>query len=214
MEYLELKPGWIIRVPPGMNMMQLARYRFDPVTLAIIAVSVAGGLQAVSQVQQGKAARAQGEAQAAIANRNAILAERQAAAEKTAAAEAAKAQTREGEELLARQRALFAKGGVVAKGTPLSVIADTATTLEADRLTLLREGAVRASQATGQADVFRLQGSAAKAKGRAASRASKLAAAGTILSTVGTAGTLSSLRPTTTPTSNFGSPVIRAGRNV
>ncbi len=160
----------------------------DPITLAIIAVSVGGGLQAYSQVQAGRAARAQGEAQAAIAERNAQLAERQAEAERQAAAAEAKAQTREGEELLAKQRVLFAKGGVIARGTPLSVLADTAITLEADRLTILREGAISAAQATGQAGVLRAQGEAAKAKGRAASRASKLAAAGTILSTVGDVG--------------------------
>jgi hypothetical protein len=165
----------------------------DPITLAVVAVSVGGGLQAVSQIEQGRAARAQGEAQAAIAERNAQLAERQAEAERQAAAEEAKAQVREGEELQAKQRVLFAKGGVMAKGTPLSVIVDTAETLEADRLTILREGAISAAQRTGQAGVFRATGRSAKAKGRAAGRASTLAAGGTILSTVGRAGTFSQL---------------------
>lgn len=157
----------------------------DPVTLMI----VAGSIQAVSTLQQGRAAREQGEMQAAIAERNAQLAERQAEAERLAAVEAAKVQEREGKELLARQKVLFAKGRVeVGRGAPLSVLVDTAEILERDRLTILREGAISAAQARGQADVMRFKGRAAKAKGRAAYRGSKLAATGTILSTVGMAG--------------------------
>ena len=154
-------------------------------TLAIIALSVGGGLQALSMVQEGRAARETGAAQAAIAERNALLAERQAEAEQQAAAAEAKIQREAGEELLARQRALFAKGGVELRGTPLSVVVDTAEKLEADRLTILREGAITAAQRKGQADVLRLQGRAAKARGRATGRASVLAAGGTILSTIG-----------------------------
>lgn len=160
----------------------------DPITLAIIAVSVGGGLQAVSMVQQGRAAREAGKTQEAIAARNAALAERQAEAEQQAAAAEAKRQRKEGEELLARQRALFAKGGVEMRGTPLSVVVDTAEELEADRLTILREGAISAAQRRGQADILRMQGKAAKQRGRAAYRGSVLSAGGTILSTVGTAG--------------------------
>ncbi len=157
----------------------------DPVTLAIVAVSVGGGLQVLSQIQQGRAARETGKAQAAIAERNALLAERQAEAERQAAVAEAKIQREAGEELLARQRALFAKGGVELRGTPLAVVVDTAEKLEADRLTILRESAISAAQARGQADILRLQGRAAKARGGAAGRASVLAAGGTILSTIG-----------------------------
>lgn len=158
-------------------------------TAIVLGAIIAGGvLQTVSAVQQGRAAREQGEAQAAIAERNALLAERQAEAERVAAAEEAKRHTEAGEELLARQRALFAKGGVELRGTPLSVVVKTAEDLEADRLTILREGAISAAQRKGQADILRLQGEAAKRRGRAAGRASTLAATGTILSTVGQAG--------------------------
>ena len=153
--------------------------------IAIIALAVGGGLQAISTIQQGRAAREQGEMQAAIAARNALLAERQAEAEQQAAAAEAKIQREEGEALLARQRALFAKAGVEFRGTPLSVVVETAEKLEADRLTILREGAISAVQRRGQADILRLQGEAARRRGRATGRASVLATSGTILSTVG-----------------------------
>lgn len=191
-EIIELKPGWFIRVPFGRRDM-LWNFRFDPITLAIVAISVGGGLQALSMVQQGRAAREAGETQEAIAARNALLAERQAEAEQQAAVAEAKRQREEGEELLARQRALFAKGRVeISRGTPLAVVVDTAKKLEADRLNILREGAISAAQRKGQAEVLRLQGKAAKRRGRAAGRGAMLAAGGTILTSVGQAGYMKS----------------------
>ncbi len=150
---------------------------------------VGGALTAKSQIDQGRAARQAGRDQEAIANRNAILAERQGEAEQQAAIVEARKQEREGKALKGRQRAALAKSGVeISRGTPLAVIVETAENLEADRLTILREGAISASRRKGQADVLRAQGSAAKARGKATSRASRLASAGTLLSTVGTAG--------------------------
>ncbi len=155
----------------------------DPLTIGLI---IAGGvLTAKGQIEQGRAARAAGETQQAIANRNAILAERQAEAEQQAAVEAARQQEREGKALKGRQRAAIAKSGVLARGTPLAVIVETAENLEADRLNILREGAISAAQRRGQAGVLRAQGEAAKARGKATARASKLAAVGTILTTTG-----------------------------
>ena len=160
--------------------------RYDPITIALV---VGGGIKAVGAIQQGRAARQAGEAQEAIAERNALLAERQAEAEQQAAVEAAKQQEREGEALKGRQRAAIAKSGVLARGTPLSVLVETAVDLEADRLNILREGRISASQRRQQAGIFRAQGQAAKQRGRAIGRASTLASAGTILTTVGAVGT-------------------------
>lgn len=156
--------------------------------LVIPAIIAAGAVTAVSQIRQGRAAEAQGKAQAAIAARNAQLAERQAEQERVAAAAEALRLEREGKRLTGRQRALFAKSGVALRGSPLSVIVETAQDLEADRLTILREGAVRAGTREAQAGIFRAQGASAKARGRAAKRASILTAVGTGLSTVGSVG--------------------------
>ncbi len=160
-------------------------YHADPVTIALI---VGGSLTAAGQIQQGRAARAAVRTQDEIAQRNALLAERQAEAEQQAAAAEAKRQEREGEALKGKQRAVIAKAGVEARGTPLAVLVETAETLEAERLTILREGIISASQRRQQAGILRAQGTAAKARGKAAFRASRLAAGGTILTTVGTVG--------------------------
>ncbi len=112
---------------------------------------VGGALTAKSRIEQGRAARQAGETQEAIGQRNALLAERQAEAEQQAAVEAARKQEREGEVLKGRQRAVIAKSRVLTRGTPLSVIVETAENLEADRLNILREGAISAAQRKAQA---------------------------------------------------------------
>lgn len=161
---------------------------------AIIPLIIAGGAVAtVSTIQQGRAAEAQGRAQAEIAARNALLAERQAEEERVAAAAEALRVEEEGKRLRGRQVSLFAKSGVELRGTPLSVIVDSAVNIEADRLTILREGAIRAGTLKEQAGIFRAQGASAKARGRATKRASILAAVGTGLSTAGQVGISSSL---------------------
>ena len=182
---IELNDNWAIRKPYWMTDMDMAHYRFDPITIALV---VAGSVQAYSSVQEGRAARQAGKDQQAIAERNALLSERQAEAEQQAAAYAALQQEREGKALKGKQRAAYAKAGVLSRGTPLSVLVETAENLEANRLNILREGAISAAQAKGQAGVYRAQGSAAKARGKAAGRAANLSAFGTILSTVGTVG--------------------------
>lgn len=151
--------------------------------LVVPLIIASGTVATVSTVQAGRAARAQGKQQQDIQNRNAQLAEQKAEAERVAAeAEALKFET-QGEALKSRQRALFAKSGVELRGSPLSVIADTAQNLEADRLSILREGVIRSGTTKQRADIFRAEGSAAAARGKAASRASILTATGTALST-------------------------------
>jgi len=200
-ELIELKPGWVIRKPIGFTWLDMARCRFDPITIAIVAGAT---LTAKSQIEQGRAARRAGRDQEAIAQRNALLAERQAEAEQQAAIEAARQQEREGKALKGRQKAAIAKAGVqIGRGTPLTLLVETAEDLEADRLRILREGAISAAQRKGQADILRLQGAAAKARGKAAGRAANLAAAGTILTTIGTVGYMQSLRGKTTVSPSF-----------
>lgn len=156
----------------------------------IVAAIIASGVtQTVATIRQGRAAQAQAETESEIAAYNARLAERQAEEERIAAVEEAKRFAAEGEAMTARQRVLFAKARVEpSKGTPLSVVAKTAAELEADRLNILREGAISSAQRRAEASIYRLRGSAARARGKAAVRGSRLAAVGTILSTVGTAG--------------------------
>ena len=134
-----------------------------------------------------------------------VTKERQAEAEQQAAIEEERRQEREGEAFKGRQRAAIAKTGVVGgRGTPLTVLVETAETLEAERLNILREGAISASQRKAQAGIIRAQGAAAKARGKAAGRAANLAAFGTILSTIGTVGLAGSqFGKTTGPSAGF-----------
>ena len=156
----------------------------DPVTLLIIAATVG----TVSAVEQGRAADKQARFQEKIAQRNADIALKDAEGQRSAAAEAAIQQERRGKALKAKQRALFAKSGVELRGSPLSVLVETAQDAEADRLTILREGAIRGSRFEAQAGNILAQGSAARARGSAAKRASVLSAVATGTSGVARAG--------------------------
>jgi len=153
------------------------------------ALAVSGAMTAYSQIQQGKAAKAQGEAQSRIAARNAQMAERQAEEQRVAAAAEAVRIEEQGEALKSRQRALFAKSGVEAgKGSPLAVLVDTASKTAADAAEVRRQGVISSISSRAQGDVLRAQGVSAKARGRAAGRASVLSGVGTGISGVASIG--------------------------
>ena len=143
------------------------------------AIGAAGiGIGAYSGIQQGRAAAAQGSFQQKIANRNAQQAELEAEGKRQAAAEAAIQRERQGRALKGSQVAKFAKSGVSMRGSPLSVLVQTAQDIEADRLTILREGAIGASTDEFRAGILRAEGSAAKSRGLASKRGSILSAVG------------------------------------
>jgi len=156
----------------------------------IVPLLVAGtAVSSVSAIQQGRAAKKQGEAQAEIAARNAQMAEAQAEEQRVAAAAEAVRIEEQGEALKSRQRALFAKSGVdVGKGSPLSVLVDTASKTAADAAEIRRQGVISSITSQSQAGIMRAQGASAKAKGTAAGRASILSAVGTGMSGVAQAG--------------------------
>jgi len=157
--------------------------------VAIIALLVAGTTTAVvSQVEQGKAAKTQADFQSKIAARNAEQALKDAEGKRQSASEAAIQAERRGKVLKARQVAGFAKGGVELRGSPLSVLVETAQDIEADKLTILREGAISGSTDEFRAGILKAQGSAAKARGRSAKRASVLSAIGTASTGAASAG--------------------------
>jgi hypothetical protein len=157
----------------------------DPITIALV---VGGSLQAVSTIQQGRAAEAAGEFQAEIAARNADEARKQAEGQRQAAAEAAIEAERRGKAFKAKQRASFAKSGVELRGSPLSVSVETAQDIEADAAQIRKEGAIRASSLEVQAGIITAQGEAARLRGKSAKRASVLSAVGGGISTVGSVG--------------------------
>lgn len=178
----------------------------DPITMVIIA----GGIQAYGQIQEGKAAAAQAKSEQEILNYNAEIKEREATLEVERAQAEARRFKKEGEVLQGEQRVRLAKGGVlVTTGTPALLLEETARELEADRMSILKEGFLAESFALSEAEGLRFQGRAARARGINIRTASRYKAAGTILSGFGQASSLSSTgtakttvikrpRPTTT----------------
>lgn len=209
---IELKSDWYVRLPYPMTEIEMAHYRFDPITLAIIGVAAAGTVVAYAgQQQQARAATAQVKTQQAILERNAAsqqaiaeynaqIAERQADEERKAARKAARKFEREGKRLIGTQRVQLARGGVLStEGTPALLLEETAQELEQERIDILTEGFLRGefleSEAVGlrfrgttEAESLRFQGAAAGARGANIARGARLASMGTLLTGFGTIG--------------------------
>jgi hypothetical protein len=82
--------------------------------------------------------------------------------------------------VIASQRVAFAAGGFTVAGTPLDTLRDTATQGEMDRMAIMYGGEMDAENSRNQATLNRMEG-------KAASKAGKFAAAGTVLSGAGSA---------------------------
>lgn len=148
-------------------------------TLAVIAIAatVAGaGVSAYAANEQAKS-------QQKMANYNAALMDNEAAQRAADARTAANAQRAQNDALRAKQRALYAKAGVVSAGTPLLVQAEQAATLEMAALDIERTGNLEAARMRSQADMDRMSGRAARSAGR-------LQVAGTVLQGAGAASSM------------------------
>ena len=97
--------------------------------LEIPLLIAATGISAYSSYQQGQVAKQQSRAQAAWHEYNAKIAQREAEAERKAAAFESKQFERGARQLLSRQRTLVGKAGVEMAGSPLLVAEDTAAQL-------------------------------------------------------------------------------------
>ena len=156
----------------------------------IVPLLIAGTtVTVVSAVEQGRAADAQGRFQEKIAARNAEETRKAAEGQREAAAEAAIESERLAKDARGRRIAGQAVSGTqIGVGSNLLALVKEAEILEADRLTILREGAVRGSSLEAQAGNITAQGTAARARGSAARRASVLSSIGTGASGLATAG--------------------------
>lgn len=158
----------------------------DPVTIALV---VSASIATVSTIQQGRAAKKQGDFQSKIAARNAEQAIKDAEGRRNAASEAAVQKEREGRELKGRIISAQAKSGTeIGRGSNLATIVQAAKDNAADAATIRREGAILAATDEFRAGTLTAQGTAAKARGRATQRASVLSAVGTGVSGVGSVG--------------------------
>lgn len=147
-------------------------------TLAVVAITasaVGAGVSAYGQYQQGKAQKALNDRNAAVSDQAALDRERDSRI-------IANAQRDRNRRLLAKQRAMLAKSGVIADtGSPLALQAQQSGELELAALDAERSGKVEGAQLREQAVLDRMAG-------RAARRAGNLGAVATILSGAGDAG--------------------------
>lgn len=131
-------------------------------------LAVAGAvLQGVSAISQGNAARKQGEYNAAIATRNAGLARDQANAD-------ADAQSRVARQKMGAARAAVGASGIGTEGSPLDVLAMSASNAELDRQNILYKGQLRA---LGYEDTAALE----ESRGRSAQKAGYIKGASALL---------------------------------
>ena len=119
---------------------------------------IAAAFTAVSAIQQGNAARETGEYNAAIAERNAGIARDQANAD-------AEAQGRFARQKIGAARAAYGASGVTLEGSPIDVLAMSASNAELDRLNILHAGEIKAMGYRDTAQLDRMKGEAAQSKG-------------------------------------------------
>ncbi len=160
---------------------------YIPLIIAGTAVS------AYSAYESGQQAKRDAKAQQELAERNALLKERQAKAELERGQEESRRIREFGEEVAGTQQVAFAKGGVLTTtGTPAIVKERTEADILADAEQVLQDALLAESFRLSEAENLRFGGRIAKARGAAAARGAKFAAAGSILSGIGTAAYLGS----------------------
>jgi hypothetical protein len=151
-------------------------------TIAVAALAASVGTQAYGQYQSGKAAEADAKNQSAILARNAQIDEQNA----RAAGDMARQKVRQGRTaagtLLADNRALLAESGAVPTGSALLAMGHSASELENDLQQGFANDLLVSDTYTNQAVNSRLQGRAARMRGRSAKRNSYIGAGSTILS--------------------------------
>lgn len=168
-------------------------------TATITASQIAAGvaitgavIQAQAARQQGKAAKTQAESEQAILDRNAEVARRQGVSEQEAANEAALELQKRGRRALSRRA--IEKTGLLGRGSVLAVAEEEAFIIEQDVLQLRKEGRISKAFRESEAVGLELAGEAAILKGLAAKKASRFKAAGGILTGVGRAAELRTVR--------------------
>ena len=149
--------------------------------LALPLMIAATGVSAYSAYQQGQVAKQQSRAQAAWHAYNAKIAEREAEAERKAAAFESKQFERGARQLLSRQRTLVGKAGVEMTGSPLLVAEDTAAQLALEAANIRTTGVRRVQQFQARSILDIGKARAARAAATAFGRAGTLEAGAGLL---------------------------------
>ncbi|MCB9949172.1 MAG: hypothetical protein H6842_15325 [Rhodospirillaceae bacterium] len=122
-------------------------------TLALTVASTVAST--IGTIRQASSEAAADRYNAAVLERNAVLARQQAAAEARRIRDA-------GARALGQQRVAFGASGVAVEGTPLDVLGDTAATIELDALTARYGGEVEAANHRARAAALRSQATATR----------------------------------------------------
>lgn len=153
---------------------------------AVAAISLAATLagsamSAIGQIQQGRAAAASANYQAAIGRNNQILAQRAAADARARGVEDERRLAEQGRKLIGRQRAVLAANGVVVdEGSALDITSDTAQAVKLDRMTILSNAEREALGYEAQGMNFQAESELASLRARNARSSATGAAAGTL----------------------------------
>jgi len=121
----------------------------------MIMAAVGTAVSVMGQIQQGKQANK-------ISQYNAAVAQQNAEATRQSYQYQADQKRAESEKTLARQRALYGKAGVELSGTPLDLMAETASEYEMDALMLEREGKLAIYRGGSQSEIDLLTGKSSK----------------------------------------------------
>lgn len=123
-------------------------------TLAAVGLGLGSGLEAIGSIQQGFAARQQGEYNARVAEQNAAAARQQAALDESTS-------RKKSAMVIGSIRARAAANTGDVGGSALDVLADSAGEAELEALTLRYAGEVKARQSESEAKLQRQRGESA-----------------------------------------------------
>lgn len=151
----------------------------DPVTLLTVASSAMGAMGAI---QQGKAAQAQANFDAQMAERNAKISQNQALAEGQATAQRESKQRREARAFMGKQAAAFGSTGTAMSGSALQLTEESATAAELDALNIRYEGTLKQQGLLADAVTQQYQAKGMRVAGENAKKASYLSAGSQLLS--------------------------------
>lgn len=146
-------------------------------------------LSALGQIQEGRAAAAEGESAQNIQNYNAAVAEREAKAIESKARFEGVRQAKEAARIKSSLRARLGISGVRTDvGAPVVLAEEQAAELELESFLIGAEARAKAGRARSEAELARLQGRVFRERGRQVRAASFMRAGGTLLTGFGTAG--------------------------
>lgn len=163
-------------------------------TAALIASGVGTLMSAVGTIASGSAQAEQARAQSEAAAYNAAMQRAQAENERTTAKIEAQDRRKEGEAIMAAQRARIGAAGVTTEGTPLLIGQDTREQVETNAIRTIYGGEIRGRALEQGARLSDMQAASASRAASSALSNAYLSAGGSLLTGLGRMGTSDSFR--------------------